>query len=299
MNIDLEKALEVSKDIIYGIYFFRGFKDYDSAYFATTECIKDYLDAHEFKKNRALTVLSSGDQVFNLIAKGVYEIDAFDSNKLTYFVYHLRKAMINTFSLQDFKWANIIFTSICKDLSDHLDILEKVKNHLPGDVYEYYRKMLEFSKNNPMVNFESLYYNVNDIDFSRNSYLASEETYKALQKSINNANVNITFANALTFYEELSKKYDIILLSNIADYFHYANPEFKVKDFQEFITSYKKFLNLDGILINYFYNINQEKPIRNLPITKEDLGTNNIYSVSTPLFKNVGEGYYLERKLNN
>ena len=84
MNIDLEEALRASMDLIYGVHFFHGFKDYASTYFVTSECIKDYLKAHEFLKNRALTILSGGDQVFNLITSGVYEIDAFDSNKLTY-----------------------------------------------------------------------------------------------------------------------------------------------------------------------------------------------------------------------
>lgn len=296
MNIDLEKALEASKDIIYGVSFFHGFKDYDSAYFVTSECIKDYLKAHEFLKNRALTILSGGDQIFNLIASGVYEIDAFDSNKLTYFVYYLRKAMLKAFSFQNFKRANVIFTSACNDFSNHLDILEEVKHHLPEEVYEYFRKMIEFSKNNPMVNFESLYYTASDIEFSRNNYLVNEDAYKALQKSINDSNVNITFADGLTFAEELSSTYDIILLSNIADYFSYANPEFGLKEFKTFIKSYMKILNHDGILINYLYNINEQNPIRKLPITKEDLGTNNIYPVTTPIFKNVGEGYYLERK---
>ena len=46
MNIDLEKALRASMDIIYGVHFFHGFKDYDSAYFVTSESIKDYLEAH-------------------------------------------------------------------------------------------------------------------------------------------------------------------------------------------------------------------------------------------------------------
>ncbi len=296
MNIDLEEALRASMDLIYGVHFFHGFKDYASTYFVTSECIKDYLKAHEFLKNRALTILSGGDQVFNLITSGVYEIDAFDSNKLTYFVYHLRKAMINIFPFQDFKKANLIFTSASDNFSNHLDILEKVIPHLPEEVHEYFRKMLEFSDGNPMINFESLYYGANNISLSRNNYLVNEDAYKKLQKSINDANVNITFADALSFSEELSSTYDIILLSNIADYFSYAKPEFGLKDFKEFITSYMKILNPDGILINYLYKINDQNPIRNLPITKEDLGSDNIYPVTTPIFRNAGEGYYLERK---
>ena len=297
MDIDLERALEASKNIIYGMPFFHGFNDYASTYFVTSECIKDYLEAHEFLKNRALTILSGGDQVFNLIASGVYEIDAFDSNKLTYFVYHLRKAMINILSFQDFKKANLIFTSQSYDLSGHLDILEKVKLHLPLEVYEYFRKMLEFSKNNPLVNFESLYYKASDRDFSRNNYLVSEDAYIKLQKSIKDAKVNIAFADALTFSQELSSTYDIILLSNIADYFSYANPEFGLKEFKEFMACYMKILNPGGILINYLYKISDRNPIKGLSITKEDIGSNNIYPVTTPPFRDEGEGYYLVPKM--
>lgn len=296
MSVNLEKALEASMNIIYGAYFFHGFKDYDSVYFVTRECIKDYLEAHEFKKNRALTILSGGDQVFNLIASGVHEIDAFDSNKLTYFVYYLRKAMLNIFSFQDFKKANLIFTSASNDFFNHLDILEKLNPHLPEEVYEYFRKMIEFSKDNPMVNFEVLFHKTSDIDFSRNKYLVSEDAYKVLQKSINDANVNITFADALTFSKKLSSTYDIILLSNVADYFSYAQPEFGFQDFKEFITSYMKILNPGGMLINYLYKIDEQNPIGKMPITKEDIGPNDIYPVTNPVFRNIGEGYYLKRK---
>lgn len=295
MNIDLEKALEASRDLIYGLYFFRGFKDYASTYFVTSECIKDYLDAVEYLKDRALTILSGGDQVFNLIYCGVKEIDAFDSNQLTYFVYHLRRAMLNILSFQDFKKANLIFTSSPNNFSSHIDILEKVKHNLPEEVYEYFRKMIEFSDGNPMVNFESLYYGITDKDFTRNNYLVSEDAYQKLKKSLNDTEVNITFTDALTLPTKLSKTYDIILLSNIADYFSKSNPNFGLQEFKKFIASYLNLLNPDGVLINYLYRINDQNPIRGLPITKEDLGINNIFPVTNPIFKKTGEGYYLER----
>ncbi len=298
MSVDLEKALRASKDIIYGVYNFQGFKDYASTYFVTSECIKDYLEAHEFEKNKALTILSGGDQVFNLIFSGVHEIDAFDSNQLTYFVYYLCKAMLHIFSFEDFKKANLIFTSSYSSFSSRFDVIEKVKPYLFEEVYEYYRKMLEFSNGNPMICFESLFYSVSDKDFSRNNYLANEESYKKLQKFINDVNVNITFADALSFSERLSSTYDIILLSNIGDYFSFINPKFGLKEYQEFITSYKKKLNSGGMLINYLYKINEQYPIGKLPITREDIGINNIYPVINPIFKNTGEGYYLERRLS-
>lgn len=295
MNIDLEKALDASKEIIYGMYFFRGFKEYASTYFVTSECIKDYLEATDFLKRRALTILSGGDQVFNLITSDVNDIDAFDSNKLTYFVYHLRRAMINIFSYQDFKKANLVYTSSANNFSNHLDILNKVRNLLPEEVYEYFRKMIDFSTNNPMVNFETLFYKVSDNDFTRNNYLVSEEAYKKLQRKINDAKVNIIFEDGLLLPEELTSTYDIILLSNIADYFSKSNPDFGLKEFKEFIKSYINLLNPDGVLINYLYSVNDQNPIRNLPITREDLGLDKIQSVSNPVFKKSGEGYYIER----
>lgn len=295
MLINLEEALSASKSLVYGPFFSKGFSEYSRVYFVTSECIKDYLAMTNFAKDRALTVLSGGDQVFNLIASGMHSVDTFDINRLTYFVYHLRKAMIKTYDPSNFEKANQTFTSANYTTSERSIILDEVKPHLPEEVYEYYRHMLEFCSGNPLVNFESLYFYGGSEAFLRNNYLGNEQIYQKLQRSLDDVEVTFNFSDAKTLPEELSSTYDIILLSNITDYLSY-NPYSGISEFHAFIGSYYKLLSPDGTLINYFYN-RYNRPIKKLPFTLEELNINkDTYFVSEPIFKKAGESFYLIRK---
>ena len=71
-SIDLEKALASSKIFMKDDYSFI-FREYGVAYFSTTDFISDYLNNERYNKEKALTVLSSGDHVFSLASKGVSE----------------------------------------------------------------------------------------------------------------------------------------------------------------------------------------------------------------------------------
>ena len=73
-------------------------------YSYTNENIKSYLNNFDFNdKNSALSVLSSGDYVFNLIHNGITSIDAFDSNYLTeFYSLGIKKAMILKYDYKDF-----------------------------------------------------------------------------------------------------------------------------------------------------------------------------------------------------
>lgn len=295
MFINLEEALSASKSLVYGPFFSKGFSEYSRVYFVTSECIKDYLAMTNFAKDRALTVLSGGDQVFNLIASGMHSVDTFDINRLTYFVYHLRKAMIKTYDPSNFEKANQTFTSANYTTSERSIILDEVKPYLPEKVYEYYRHMLEFCSGNPLVNFESLYFYGGSEAFLRNNYLGKEQTYQKLQRKLDDVEVTFTFSDATTLPEKLLNTYDIILLSNIADYLSY-NRYSGISEFHTFIGNYYDLLNPDGVLINYIYNRNRH-PIKKLPFTLEELGiAEDTYSVSEPIFKKAGESFYLMRK---
>lgn len=147
MGIDLEEAIKYSKDILLNSNFFDkvSFSRYSKVFFAASENIRAYLDQERFNKSRALTVLSGGDHVFNLISHGVKEIDAFDINYLTYFVYKLRLAMIRGLSYQDFIQANYDF-SFSGHLNNCDNMINFLKRYLDEDVYGYYKKMIEFSR---------------------------------------------------------------------------------------------------------------------------------------------------------
>ena len=107
----MEKAiLEVKKTIEdqvkYGDTCFNGlpFSRYQKFYYCTNENIKAYLDLVEFtNKERALSVMASGDHIYNLITKGILDIDTFDTNELTeFYALGLRRAIILKYNYQEY-----------------------------------------------------------------------------------------------------------------------------------------------------------------------------------------------------
>lgn len=298
-ELELKKAIRASEDIImYGNYS-ASFTRFNQGFFANTECIKEYLEKEEFAKTRALSVLASGDHVFNLVHAGVKTIDAFDINLLQYFVYHLRVAFLKNYSYEDYiKLCSGFFTKFCAE--DLIEIIKKLKDSLPFDVYEYYRRVLDFNLVTRRI--KNLYYPVPESFYLGNNYLTSEEDYLALRRELEDAEVNIYIKNAVDIPQELDTKYSIILLSNIADYFVYMLREFGLKEFKHFINSFRERLLDDGLIINYFYGYYGDNDAVIQATNGEEkispmaLGLDNIVKIDSYPYGLNGQGYYRVRK---
>lgn len=294
--IDLEEAIRYSKEMIEisSAYDKVTFSKYSKVFFSSTENIKGYLDNIDFNRNRALTVLSGGDHIFNLIHAGVEKIDAFDVNRLTYYVYHLRKAMVNGLSLEEYINYNYFFT--CGGYIDELiETLKKLKKFMPEDVYEYYRKILEFCYNFSL-SIGILYYGPRIAFKKINNYLVNEEEYNKLQRLLDNSEVNLCFDDARKMPCLAKGTYDLVLLSNISDYFGTKNCTLGIDEFKAYIRGFEKIMNKDGVLVNYLYFLNNPFIIKDSDITINDLGKENIFGFKNSEFS--GEGYYRVRKVS-
>lgn len=289
MQIDLDEALFYSKLIIKNGDYYSGvrFRKYSEGFLGTTEYIGYYLAKEQYKKDKALTVLSSGDHIFNLAFNDVKEIDAFDINRLQYFVYHLRKAMIECLSYEEFIDGNACFFSVYLDEVGKM--LEKVKKHLSEDVYEYYRKIFDFARK--CGRLENLYNSGFNV-IKKNAYLENEDAYLSLKEKLKDIKVNLYFGNATDITDNLSGGYNIILLSNISDYLGSEKRPLTMEEFRTFIDAFYSLLSDDGILINYLYGFKDEFLIKNSIITRREISSNNLVRIG-----DINQGYYRVRKI--
>lgn len=258
MAVDLEKAIEISKDIMSDKRHLANgsFRQFDRCYFSTTENIKAYLKGIPFNKEKALCVLSSGDHVFNLISMGVKEIDTFDINELTYFTFYLRRALLLGFPrIRDFENVQIDFFG-SKSIRRVVSLLRSLREFMPDDVYCYYEELVKYnnyiSKGNYSL-FQSLYRGYcNSVNADYNVYMESEEQFKLLLDRIEATKVSFKFGDIRDIKDSLGNNYDLMLLSNIADYnFDFSKSE-GIKSFKKFLASLGDNLALDGVIINYF-----------------------------------------------
>jgi len=209
--------------------FFDGeaFSGYQKTYFTTNENIKAYLDLVNLDDyNNALTVLASGDQLFNLINKGILEVDTFDINKFTeYYVFGLRMAMIDKYNYKD-------YLKVFNKLLDEKTSFEELNDILYGllpfmdmKYREFWKEILDYNyilqkDAKERLNItRMLFFGFLDNNHF-NNYLLNDEEYNKLKSNLNRAKISFSATNAVDLYKKNNKKYDLVLLSNILDYIY-------------------------------------------------------------------------------
>lgn len=218
------------------------------------------------------------------------EIDTFDINILTYFTFHLKRALILELPYVDFR--NLSAGSFYLFyLEQFEELLEMLKSSLPEIVYEYYRKLVEYQKKDYNLEFRNLFKGFDfQYDKDYNLYASSESAYYTTKENLKETQIGFTFHDAkyVPFY--IGGNYDIILLSNIADYFGGEYHLTTLEEFLSFINGYYQLLNENGVLIHYLYQLKERNIIKNSCITPSDLDQNSVYQIDKK------EGYYLIRK---
>lgn len=260
MAIDLEKALEASKKIMleksFGDWQKPVFSTYGPSYFMTSEKLNTYLKELELKGKKALSVLSSGDHNFNLIAKGVEYIDTYDVNQLAYFIYYLKYTMICSSSLKEFKQLE---SQLLRrdDLKAWNEMLIRLREFAPTDVCCYYEELVRFneflSRTKGEKNLFPYLCLVPQAGSYANLYDANSENFETLKANLERAQVHFIFENVLNLPKVLNQAYDVILLSNIADYLFDLKNSRTSQAFMRYIASFEPILAEDGTIINYFF----------------------------------------------
>jgi len=290
-TINLEEAIASSRHLM-GYDYSLIFRKYSMSYFTTTEFISDYLGNEKFNTGSALTILASGDHVFSLALSGLQKINAFDINRLAYYVYYLKLAMLKKLPYDTFLKICYYFTyySYRDEVKEMIDSL---KSEMPEDVYEYFRRILEIDEKETGSIYNLFYEAVFDMLEVANPYLHSEDDYLMCRKRISDTEVNLYFGDARDIPDKVGGLYDIILLSNVADYLSGGIP-LRLDEFKNYIKKYYDLLNRDGLLINYLYGLKHKHVISDSLITKEDLGIDNIVLCSSDILND--QGYYRVRK---
>lgn len=291
---NLDQAITETTKLIENIKFtvYPKFHQFDKVYLYTTEFIRGYLEQEKYNKGRALTVLSSGDHVFNLIHEGVEDIDAFDINELTYYMFWLKLAAIIHLSYDEYLKAlsSFFYLNEPEMLKNFLD---NIKSSLPDDVRSYFYYIMSYLESHRRAFGIKLVISGHGLRKHDNIYTDSEYEYKKLQKRLANFNIEFYFGDARSLPEKLAAKYDIILLSNIADYLHQENKLLTLEEFEAYIQGFYNLLNDDGVLINYFFGRvkGEKEPL--IPaslINLENIGKENV------AYLRNGLSYYRVRK---
>lgn len=176
-------------------------KYYGNIYFKSNEYVSDILSNFDIKNKKVLTVLGSGDQAFHFLNRGAKSVDVFDINRLSIYYYYLRIWLVkymNVFYPNCFnydywlKLRNMIVTNNINEIS-----VIKFWNNFFYNGYEFDR-LFEYDDTNCKNEIEDLTILKNKLDSSKIKFY----------------NFDIKSSKI-----KLHKKYDIVYLSNIPDWF--------------------------------------------------------------------------------
>jgi len=278
------------------------FSNYQKGYLFTNENINGYLNIANIKEHSsALTVTSSGDHAFNLVGQGILDIDTFDINYLSeYIALGLKRAMILKYNYYEFlaitlKFMNNISLEELTDIiNDLLPYMERKHRIFWTKILNYNYKLQKRSKN-PLNLILLLCCGIPSpmIHIYNNAYLLDEYCYQQLRRNLGNANITFTQTDAIMLPEVFKgKEYDLILLSNILDYFsQHWDEEWSYNRLEEYLASLEGVAKEEAIIfIKYIFDYK----IRGIEATKCFRGSNVSRSDITDEFTIIFDNVYTE-----
>lgn len=271
MNNNFEEDIEAALELIKFKFFIfdKEFEKYSSIYPFTNENLNGYFNKLDINNKSILTVAGSGDHYLELLIRNSKKIEIFDINVLTKYYIALKIAGIKALTYNEFIYYFFL-----------------EGNHFNAFNKKSYLKIRKYLSDKDLMFWDSLYkkYSGNKIRSSRLFY-QTEETYLFLKTFISYLNPNNYLAiknilkNVDTNIEDnfhncnmknlntLNNKFDVILLSNIADYINEIYETMPAEKFKKYvIKDLASLLNDEGIIcVAYMFWANVKKQ-KNIPL---------------------------------
>lgn len=262
--------MSLKEDLIYADYLIRksfikkvGF---DYIYPFTTENINGYISLYDLKDKSVLTVGSSSDQILNAFVKGAKEIDSFDINPFVKYYFELKKAAIKALTLKEYEtfFSYFEYSKLFSGNKNSFNIesFYKIVEYLNGDSLVFWSSL--FKKYKGLTIRKNLFsFDENDITVVRklNNYM-DDNSFTFLKNNLDRLNPIFYHVDIQNISRFLSKRYDFVLLSNLANYIHLSHNN-SIEEFRNNIKEFDSFINEESlILFAYLYEIDESTRIK-------------------------------------
>jgi len=267
IDITILKALVRSNHLYEYMDTFDVNNNFASIYPFTTENIKGYLDLMDVRDKDVLTVGASGDQTLNLLVRDAKSVDYFDMNPFTKMYFNLKCAAIKVLSVEEY------FEFFCYDAfpstfkknknAFSINIYHKISPHLDAFTRQFWDSL--YLKQNGVDIRKSMLFSTDEEPFKIlpkvNDYL-SEDSFEKLRVIMGiKKEPSFIETNVTSLSSKLAKKYDYILLSNIAQYLDYIYDKDELINFRRLILNLSKNLNPNGkLMLSYLYDTKENTP---------------------------------------
>ena len=215
--------------------------------YKTTNEDMQYYQKYLKNCDRALTVISSSEQVFNQVVEGTSNIDIFDISVFPYYYFTLKRAGILSFSRVD-QYCDFFYGDSDVERDDYYDdMYDKMRKFLDSDSKQFWDSLFSFYDWSDIYHsmlFSSEPYTLKRV-VNRNKHLQPAE-YLKLHDTISKVNFTPYIGDINQLASDLPSSYDIVNLSNISIYQ-------SVVTYQELLGKIP--LKDDGQILSYLYQI--------------------------------------------
>ena len=288
------------------------FTKYQKGFYWTNENIDYYLNLLKIEnKEKALTVASTGDHIFNLMLQGFKKIDTFDINKLTeYFVFGLKRTLIQEYDYYEFITIlnylanpNISLEVLTEILYNLLPKMEKKYRIFWQEIIDFnYKLQKRMGTNLNLMHMLYINVSIRQIHLNNNTYLLDEYAFTELKNKINSVDVTFQAADAVDLSQKFKgEKYDVILLSNILDYVEGRwGYNWRYEKLEEYVNSLTEIANESCIIylkyiISYLTKAGVKESIFHDSSIKHDDIKDEIYKVPKQSYNEEWDGIILRR----
>ena len=184
----------------------------EKVYPFTNENLFELFRHLDLKDKRVATVGSSGDQVIHSIFAGAKEVNLIDMNILAEPFIELKIAAIKNLTHKEFlEFGSVISNYTANRFARYYS---KISHSLSG-------KAKDFWDNLVLEGSDKYFYHFTHNYIDHEAVYNSAFTYNQLQEKLNQNDykINYIFGELEQFPQKLNGKYDLILLSNIIDYY--------------------------------------------------------------------------------
>ena len=237
-------------------------------YLFTNENISGFYKKLDFKDKEVLSVTGSGDHILNAYLHGAKSVDAFDINPLAKYFSELKIAAVKSLTKEEFLLFfnnNTGLFKTSKYFFNESFYKNKIRNNLKKE-YRFFWDYL-FEKYTSKEIKKSFLFTDDKLSFEGiidvNDYLKNDENYYKLRE--------ILFKKYVNYYDidlkevvNINKKYQLVILSNIASYLDQMFNDQHLKRFREIIEKLKS--DDTKIVVSYLYygcikNVDNQSPI--------------------------------------
>lgn len=218
--LELKSDISEASKLISRCWYSEAFSKHCGLYAFTNENLNGYLSKVIIKDKSVLTVATSGDYIFDCYLRGANVVKTFDINKLTLYYIELKQAAIKVLDYNEF------ISFFCRNIGTNnfnKNIYFKIRRELPEYAMIFWDALFdsfygfEIRDSNLFIHAEECY------DFLRRSVLYFEpDYYEHLQKTLRSkilfSENDFLNSNITNVHLKYDTNFDIVLLSNIADY---------------------------------------------------------------------------------